>query len=287
LLEAMTLGTPLEHKWGGEFWGERCYSALIQGSVPGASTSPTPGSAKAQATIPARAANALGGKAFAETIADLPAAAREAAIVQEISRGNIPEFLRKFCDVHSGNGVYQVMPDYLSIGSDEDFVRVPMTPASAQAIASTFGFSLPTRKMVNDIYQQAEVKLEPKPLTEQREAVRTFVQHNQIIESQRAGKPLGQLVAGHKKDIVITPRLREKPHKVAIYGWHQPDGKPIQPLYVGHADFYVDYSHGVRMVKREMTVNGQTKKIDDVLRDPELCGLLSDEGVIDTAGFYE
>ena len=30
LLEAMTIGTQLESKWGGEFWGARAYSDLIQ-----------------------------------------------------------------------------------------------------------------------------------------------------------------------------------------------------------------------------------------------------------------
>jgi hypothetical protein len=153
------------------------------------------------------------------------------------------------------------------------------------AIAKAFGCTLPTRKMVNDIYANAEVKLEPQPLTEQREAVRTFVQHNQIIEEQRATRQppaqLGQLVAGHKKDIVITPRLKEKPNKVAIYGWHKPDGNPIQPLYVGHAGYYVDYSHGVRLIKREVLVDGVARDIAEVLKDAELAGLVSDEGVIE------
>jgi hypothetical protein len=175
------------------------------------------------------------------------------------------------------------MPDYLAIGSDADFVRMPMTPQSATIIATAFGCTLPTRNMVNDIYAQAEVKLEPKPLTKDRELIETFVQHNDIIEQQRAGKPLGQLVAGHKKDVVITNGLKEKPNKVAIYGWHKLDGKPIQPLYLGHADYYVDYSHGIRLVKEAMTVDGKPRKVADVLRDPELSKLLSDEGSIDAA----
>src|SRR5438105_606332 len=140
------------------------------------------------------------------------------------------------------------MPDYLAIGSDEDFVRMPMRPSSATEIARAFDCSLPTRKMVNDIYGNAEVKLEPRPLTEQRAAVRTFVQHNEIIEEQRAGKPLGQLVAGDKKDVVISNKLKDNFNKVAIYGWHMLDGKAIQPLYTGHEAFYVDYSHGIRLV---------------------------------------
>jgi len=225
----------------------------------------------------------MGGKLFAQTIADLPPKAREAAIVQEIVRGNIPDFQRKFRTIRAGRCEYQVLPDYLAIGSVDDYVRMPMTPGSAKAIADAFGCSLPTRKIVNDIYQQAEVKLEPRPLTENREAVRTFVQHNQIIQEQLAGQKPGKLIAGDKKDVVISDRLKEKPHKVAIYGWHKPDGKPIQPLYVGHGDFYADYSHGIRLVKREVIVDGKPRDISEVLKEKELSALLSDEGPIDVS----
>ncbi|MEA2733936.1 MAG: hypothetical protein QOE14_387 [Humisphaera sp.] len=280
LIEAMTLGTAVEGKWGGEFWGPRAYANLI---APAPATVPTTQatSAKVQATgIPDRPPNAPGGKSFAESISDLPPKARESAIVQEITRGNIPEFLRKFKTIRVDVCAYEVMPDYLAIGRDDDFVRMPMTPQSAKAIADAFGCSLPTRKMVNDIYAAADVKLEPKPLTKDRETIETFVQHNDIIEQQRAGKPLGQLVAGHKKDVVISNRLKEKPNRVAIYGWHKLDGKPIQPLYIGHADYYVDYSHGIRLVKKTISMDGKPREIEDVLRDPESSKLLSDEGPI-------
>jgi hypothetical protein len=160
---------------------------------------------------------------------------------------------------------------------------MPMTPQAAAKIAKAFGCVLPTRKMVDLIYAEAAVKLDPEPLTEKREEISTFLLHNEKIEWQRRTRPLGDLVAGHKKDIVITNRLKEKPNRVAIYGWHKRDGKPIQPLYIGHRDFYVDYSHGVRLIKQECTVNGNTMEIVDVLKDPKLCELLSDEGVIDAS----
>jgi hypothetical protein len=121
-------------------------------------------------------------------------------------------------------------------------------------------------------------------LTEKRETVETFVQHNDIIELQRAGKPLGVLTAGHKKDVVVSNRLKEKPSKVAIYGWHKPDGKAIQPLYAGHADRYVDYSHGIRLVKRAMMVDGKTRDLKFLLHDAKLNSLVSDEGAIE-AGY--
>jgi len=44
---------------------------------------------------------------------------------------------------------------------------------------------------------------------------------------------------------------------VAIYGWHKLDGKPIQPLYTGHVDWYVDYSHGIRLVSRTIYIDNK------------------------------
>ena len=88
------------------------------------------------------------------------------------------------------------------------------------------------------------------------------------------------LVAGHKKDVVIANKVFTTPGKVAIYGWHKPDGKPIQPLYTGHAASWVDYSHGIRLVSRRMMVDGVATTIDAVLADPRLAPLLSNEGVM-------
>jgi hypothetical protein len=257
-------------KWG-TLGGPRAYTKWVQ---------PAPG-------IPPRPADAVGGAAFFETLAKLSPAEREEAIAAEIIRGNIPDFLRNFHTVtvrakdaagkeHAAS--YEVMPDYLAIGSDVDFVRVPMTPMTAARIADVFGCALPTRKVVDDVYRQAAAKLEPRPLTMAREAVGTFAEHSAIIEKQRAGHKLGALVAGVKKDVVITNRLGEKPNRVAIYGWHKPDGAPIQPLTIVHHDRYVDYSHGVRLMKRTVVADGKPRDVRHVLYAADVCGLLSDEG---------
>ena len=242
-----------------------------------------------QTTIPARAASALTGSAFIASVAALPREEREAAVLRELLSGNIPKFLRGLrpVEVNATDAagvkrsiVYEVMPDYLAIGSDDDFVRMPMNPYTAQAFCDAFGFVLPTRKMVNDIWAAAPVHLDPRPLTQERESPLTFLQHHRIIEEQLTGTERGAFVAGIKKDVVISNRLLERPERVAIYGWHYPNGQPIQPLYPGHVDWYVDYSHGIRPVRRGMRVDGVLRDYDDVLSDPRLLGLLSDEGEI-------
>ena len=121
---------------------------------------------------------------------------------------------------------------------------------------------------------------DPKPLTQEREAARTFQQHDGIIKGQLKGTKRGAFVAGIKKDVVVSNKLREKPNRVAIYGWHYPRGEPIQPLYAGHVDWYVDYSHGIRPVRRTMRVDGRTMRYEQILADSLLHVLLSDEGII-------
>ena len=214
---------------------------------------------------------------------------RDSLAVQEILAGNIPSFLRKFVPVTSEiidslgiahHALFFVSPDYLSVGTDNDWVRVPLTPMAAQKIADNFNCFLPTRKIVDLIYKQATVKLEPVPMYAFRDSSVTMWQHHLIIEGQRKGRK--GLVAGIKKDVVISAKIRDaKPNHEAIYGWHRLDGKPIQPLYTGHINWWVDYSHGIRLIYRKIKVDGKEMDYIDVLKDPILQKALCDEEVCD------
>ena len=115
-------------------------------------------------------------------------------------------------------------------------------------------------------------------LTEEREAFATFIQHHRLIETQRNGR-LG-LIAGIKKDVISTPKLfqTERPNRVALYGWHKLDGLPIQPIYTGHVDHYVDYSHGFRLIWDYILINNKFLHYSIVLQDPELRQILTNEG---------
>lgn len=216
---------------------------------------------------------------------------RDSLAVKEILAGGIPSFLKRLVPVtattlDSVTGklltvTFYVTPDYLSIGTDADWARLPLTPMAAQKIADSLGFFLPTRKMVDAIYNAATVKLEPIPMFAFRDSTPTMYQHHLIIEGQRQGRK--GLIAGIKKDVVISGKLSRdaKPHRVAIYGWHRLDGKPIQPLYTGHVDWYVDYSHGIRLVSRTVKVGKRWMDYTDVLKDPMLRRLLCDEEYCD------
>ena len=232
-------------------------------------------------------APAIGGTGFYKTVAAWHWEERDSLAVRLVLSGDVPGFLRKFVRIRTSitdsttgkktEAWYYVAPDYLSIGSDEDWARIPLTPMAAQKIADSLGCFLPTRKMVNDIYAQAKVKLDPVPMYAFRDSSVTMWQHHLIIEGQRKGRK--GLIAGIKKDVVITAAITKavKPDRVAIYGWHRLTGVPIQPLYTGHVNWYVDYSHGIRLVYKTIWVNGTAMDYTDVLKDPRLCRLLCDE----------
>ena len=244
--------------------------------------------------LPPRPANALSGTEFARRVAPLDLPEREKEIFVQITSGNVPDFLRKLspvparsvADGKTNTATFYATPDYLAIGSDNDYFLIPISPNTAQRIADALRCSLPTPKMVDEIYSAAEVKLAPSPIppSAAMTTVPVFSNHNAIVHAQRAEQlnahPLGALVAGHQKDVVISAKLASAPGKVAIYGWHQTNGTPIQPLYLKHSASWVDYSQCIRLVQQQMLVNGATQTVAEVLTAPALAGLLSDEGVI-------
>lgn len=246
---------------------------------------------RARRAIPTRSDKAPAGSLFLRQTSHLLPDDREKLIAKEIVSGNMPQYLwhlkpiklqmkRRGKVVHTGT--VWVTPDYLALGSDTDFVRMPMTPMTAQAIADRFGFVLPTKKLVDLIYEQAELKLKPTPLRPGPLMITNsfYEMHQKTIEKNVGPKNRDKLLAGHKKDVVVSNILTRRPHRVAIYGWHTRKGKPIQPLSTFHIDSYADYSHGIRLVLEEMEVDGKKRSVVDVMRDPELSKLISDEGVL-------
>jgi hypothetical protein len=178
------------------------------------------------------------------------------------------------------------LPDYLCIGTDSDYVRVPMQPLNAQAVADALNCLLPTTKIVDLIWSAAVNKLMPLPWGPPYDASMMSTSrisvHNSRISAQLAKSNLDAtaLTAGHKKDVVITTKLVKQPKQVAIYGWTQLNGKPIQPLYLGHESSYADYSHGIRLLSRRCEIDGIEDDLFRVLSDPELCSSVSSEGTV-------
>ena len=163
----------------------------------------------------------------------------------------------------------------------EDYL-LPMPVLQAQRIADENFAILPTKKIVDKIHEAASLKLPFHAMDPEHEGVsrgseemlRRFLAK---IDQDRAGRT--GLASGQFKDYVISTTMR--PGKMVIYGGHYRDGSLVQSLSGPWHDIgYVDYSQGTRLVSRFLIIDDQTMSIEDVLRDPALHSLLSDEGIV-------
>ena len=232
----------------------------------------------------------------------------EDIIVETVTAGQVPDALRHFRKITFTTPVVDsveilrkkhkvemwVLPDYVAIGTNDDFVRMPMGPLAAQRIADALDCTLPTPFLVDRIAEASEghVDIFPfRPLGNRNSQPIVFQDSNNAINAQfkAYGYEFGQFISGLKKDIVLTYKimtLTEYERNVAIYGWHHPDGRAQQPLFVRHGNFYVDYSHGVRLIYNKVKIDGVEYNIREVLQSPELYRLLSDEPMHLTQATY-
>ena len=243
--------------------------------------------------LPPRPVNAPNGTQFTNIITSLSRDEREQWIYAQVITGNVPNWLRTLKPISvtapGHTATYYATPDYFAIGSDTDYFLMPMTPLLAQRLGDRLGYSLPTRKMVNQIWTNAAVKLSPSTIPADPDMITVpyFAQHNAAVRTQRNAttntQPLGALVGGDKKDVIISARIYTNfaspsiTKTVVIYGWHYTSGSPIQNIYNGHEETYADYSHGIRFVQMNLTVDGSANTITNVLTSAALCSLLSDD----------
>jgi hypothetical protein len=243
------------------------------------------------------------GSEFAKTILGKSGAEREALIYSAVANGHMPSWIREaewktILLTETIGGLPHtlklwVLPDYFSIGTDADFLRVPMWPATAQKIATYLKSILPTRKIVDAIYNAADFRTSigpPKGLDYAKMAsTEAFIASNAEINTRIAGK--SGLIAGGKKDLVIGPNL-DGSH-VAIYSTPFSGAGPVRPSDiiasdgVHHAQYqtypsphsadFSDYSHGLRLVFGKGELDGKIVNLSDVF-DSNLYPLVSDQG---------
>ena len=136
---------------------------------------------------------------------------RDSLFLALANEGNIPAFFQKFVPINTKlkdkNGIlhqvkFYVSPDYLMIGSNKDYARVPVSPFTAQVLADKMNCFLPTALIVDQIYLHSKHQLSPIPMFAFRDSTPTFWQHHLMIEGQLRNKGKG-LVAGIKKDLII------------------------------------------------------------------------------------
>ena len=218
-----------------------------------------------------------------------PGPKREQLVYDEVTKRNLKANLVPIT-IDGPNGTkitYKVMPDYITI----DGLRVPMSGRTAQKVADHFGMVLPTDKMSDQIYDAADVKLRPPPLSAsgytdssgRHYSAKEVVEHkigdpeaaavySDKINQALKDKGKGGLVAGHMKDVIMP----YNPDKLGLYGWRGEDGKLIQPPRTPHdTSVHTEYGAGTRLADKEVeiqTPDGKTIKttMDKLMNDPEL-----------------
>ncbi|MBL8942731.1 MAG: hypothetical protein JNK45_06280 [Myxococcales bacterium] len=284
--------------------------------------------------FPARPTGAVSGSAFMQSIGGMKRPtdwqARERAIFKQIVAGNVPDALasRALVPVELSvtrgaqtiTGKVFVMPDYLCVGDDRDYAYVPMDKITAQRVAFELDMNLPTARIGHAIYlaagrvasnrQLAAIERDywrapgtrqavpPSVANADQNSTAAYAEHSDAIRERMRtrGLSLGDFVAGHKKDVVVSLGLVANDQRVAFHGFYDAGGVPFEPCREPGASLpgckerpshahapdarFCDYAQGVRLVSDAMEVDGKPMSMRAVLADPTLAWLLSSEGPI-------
>jgi hypothetical protein len=221
---------------------------------------------------------------------------RELVFESWVDQGHVPDFMTSFwtLEIRAGSAtIYvDVSRDYLCFGTDDDYVRTPVFPTTAQRILDRIDCMVPTTKIADEIWKQAATQTPPRPWGPPYDAsmmdTSRILEHNKRINVHldHTRYTPGTSLAGHKKDIVLSRDMQTRPEQVWIYGWHKIDGSPIQPLSGVHEKFYCDYSHGLRLISKNARLwePGQGTKdvqLPDLLKDFRFIRALSLQGILD------
>jgi hypothetical protein len=242
---------------------------------------------------PAGAGGSGGGAAFGEMLkAEFPGPgeARNARIVQAVLDGQaIHEWTEIVSHANGHEGRIRVMRKALAIGVPGDALRVSTTFRTAQQIADLLGALMLTPKVSNLIAQQADSK--PAPLTQSAWVsdgtmanTKRLVEYSNKVEAAVPGESPG-LLANEGKQWVVTIRNWNDPdeakrHNGANHGWYLQGGKVIQDRGCTHNMKHEDYSQLMVFMDPVMIVDGQPMNVNDVIQNPELAPLISDEGTL-------
>ncbi len=250
--------------------------------------------------LPERQANAMTGTEFFNYVQKKSGTYREKQIYQEIVEGNIPnklKTLKPITFISKVNGkqhkiTFFVMKDFFAIGSDQDFVRVPMNLPTALKLCKKLNMVLPTSRMVDIISASADYRLSSIVLPPSSHMAETFYyeKHSKLLKYDELTSPFvnndrNSLIDGHKKSIIMSKKLFSNPDRIAIYGWSGKSKKNIQPVSIFHQKNYVDYSHGLRLVSNRAIFDGKEVNLTQFLQS-QYAEMLSDEGILKQLSSY-
>jgi hypothetical protein len=214
---------------------------------------------------------------------------REDFILEQVRNGCVPDFMRVASQIiltGAGGmvGNLEVCPDYLCLGTDDDYIYAQCSIVTAQKIADEIGAMLPTKKIVDEVWKQAAGKIDIVTQTPDKKMVTSpvFLKQSRDVIAKRLelGLPLGSLQDGGFKNYILVPGLQARPGQTCIYGFHRKaTNRPVQdPNLSAHDKNYVDYSQCPRFMALEMFVGDDLLNVADVLAHVLLHVLVTSDG---------
>ncbi|MDI1450630.1 hypothetical protein [Polyangium sp. 6x1] len=217
---------------------------------------------------------------------------RENAIMQSVENGDMaPVSWVPVLNEAAGHTItLLVSADALRIGTAEAPLRVSVTARTMQRIADMLGCVLPTVRICDLIWAQAAVKITPciYPPNAEMATTARMIEYDAAVSKKVEGR--SGLVENIGKNWCISNRLLGMKGMAANYGFY--DNEPRyrsgtneqgpyrlwQPLGTRHNMDHVDYSQVARLVSRTCYVDGAKRDLVDILTDPTLAALVSDDG---------
>ena len=126
----------------------------------------------------------------------------------------------------------------------------PVSRAEALERADAAGCELPSRALVDAIWAAADLRIDPHALARDPSRPDAAERHAAHVGAlvcgyvDLEGHVAFRLLAGSHKDFARSGS------RVDLYGWHDRAGRVVQPWGTSHSAAYVDYSQGVRLVRR-------------------------------------
>lgn len=235
------------------------------------------------------------GSEFVQIYGSKGLAAWEAAAVALVESGENVTWPFVEISLSDGNNtaVVKAMTDVFAVGEPGDFVRLPLTPGTAQRIANINGYMLPSPWLTYQRWRASPIKLTPTPMAPNLGAnMAQWKAHNDVVQAQVDASPAkgpNVLISGHKKTVVVSNLYQNG--KVLIFGWYKPmppfpdvfdDGTPMtnpkrqptQPESNVHGSWYLDYSHGIEFFYPYIKYNGQDVLLAEAYQDPVMSKLV-------------
>lgn len=231
----------------------------------------------------------MNGSEWLASLPEQPGAERDHLILEAISSGLAHcQWLAIFSSIPHHTASFYVSDDAMFVElEDQSRFRFTVSAALAQQCADLVSASLLTTKISDLAYQQATILL-PATVLPPGPDMSTTTQSkawNRILEQHRAGRE------GLLRDCGKAWILSNTPNAGAVnYGFYDSQApytnrhgiKMWQTLGTKHNAWHVDYSQTLLLMQEICVVDGEATTVTELLQDPELCSLISDEGVIHT-----